>query len=230
MTRERNLPAEGRRSLLKPVLFISLLVAAVAIVRLAGGTALLEPERLRQMVEGQGMLGPLLFVLLYGVTPVLFLPGLPMAIAAGILFGPFWGVVYAITGATIGASASFLVARYVARDWVEKKLTGATWQKLDRQVGEQGWKIVAITRLVPLFPFNLLNYAFGLTKVPFLQYVVTSFFCMLPGCIAFIVFSSSLPQLLKGKVSPALVGGILSIAALSFFAGKYRRKLATRES
>jgi len=227
VTRERNLQGEGRAGWLKPVLVFSAVAAAVAIVRALGGASLLEPERLRHLVEGHGVLGPVLFILLYGVTPVLFLPGLPMAVAAGVLFGPFWGVVYAITGATLGASASFLVARYLARDWVEKKLAGPMWRKLDRQVGEQGWKIVAVTRLVPLFPFNLLNYAFGLTKVPFLHYVVASFFCMLPACIAFIVFSSSLPQLLKGKVSPATVGGLVAIVALSVVTGRYRRKAAT---
>ena len=108
--------------MLKPLLLLAALVAAVALARATGASALLEPEALRHFVARQGALGPLLFVLLYGVTPVLFLPGLPMTIAAGVLFGPFWGVVYAITGATLGACASFLVARYVARDWVEKKI------------------------------------------------------------------------------------------------------------
>lgn len=227
--RERNLEGGERKPLLKPLLLLSVLAAAVALARATGATALLEPEALRHFVDRQGVLGPLLFILLYGVTPVLFLPGLPMTIAAGVLFGPVWGVVYAITGATLGACASFLVARYVARGWVEKKLTGAMWQKLDRQVGEQGWKIVAITRLVPLFPFNLLNYAFGVTKIPFLHYAVASFFCMLPACIAFIVFSSSLPQLLEGKVSPALVAGIVAIAAISLLSARYRRKTAERQ-
>jgi len=100
-------------------------------------------------VESQGRLGTLPFILMYTVTPVLFLPGLPMTIASGILIGPIWGVVYAITGATLGACASFLVARYATRDWVETKLTREMWQKLDHQVGKQGWKIVAILGCTP---------------------------------------------------------------------------------
>jgi uncharacterized membrane protein YdjX (TVP38/TMEM64 family) len=226
VTRERNLAGGSGKSLLRPILLLLIIALAVTIARATGAAAMLEPDALRQLVDRQGSLGPLLFIMLYTVTPVLFLPGLPMAIAAGILFGPFWGVVYAIIGATLGACTSFLVARYLARDWVEKKLTGATWRKLDHQVGEQGWKIVAFTRLIPFFPFNLLNYAFGLTKVPFLHYAVASFFCMLPACIAFIVFSSSLPQLLKGKVSPALVIGIVSIAVVSVVSTRYRRKIS----
>ena len=186
-----------------------LIVALACITRFTGAVRLLDPETLRQLVAGHEILGPLLFVLLYTVTPTLFLPGLPMTIAAGILFGPVWGVIYAITGATLGASVSFLVARYLARDWVESNLAGAMWKDLDNKVGVQGWKIVALTRLVPLFPFNLLNYAYGVTKIPFLHYVIASFFCMLPACIAFIVFSSSLPQLLKGKFSPSLLIGVV---------------------
>jgi uncharacterized membrane protein YdjX (TVP38/TMEM64 family) len=208
-----------------------LLIAALAVVaRFTGAARLLDPETLRHLLIGHEILGPLLFVLLYTVTPVLFLPGLPMTIAAGILFGPVWGVIYAITGATLGASASFLVARYLARDWVEAKLTGAMWKNLDHKVGEQGWKIVALTRLVPLFPFNLLNYAYGVTRIPFLHYAVASFFCMLPACIAFIVFSSSLPQLLKGKVSPSMVVGAVLVAAIMLVPMLYRRRVLKQES
>jgi uncharacterized membrane protein YdjX (TVP38/TMEM64 family)/Fe-S oxidoreductase len=224
VTRERDADGKTGNSMLKPAILICTLAAAVAVARATGAVGFLEPESLRSLVGSLGYLGPLLFVLLYTVTPVLFLPGLPMTVAAGILFGPFWGVVYAITGATLGACASFLVARYAARDWVETRLTGEMWRKLDSQVGEQGWKIVAVTRLIPLFPFNLLNYAFGLTKIPFLHYAVASFFCMLPACIAFIVFSSSLPQLLHGKVSPALVTGIISIGIVSLLPAKLRRR------
>jgi uncharacterized membrane protein YdjX (TVP38/TMEM64 family)/Fe-S oxidoreductase len=207
-----------------------LLVAALAVaLRFTGASQLLDLAALRQLVQEHEILGPLAFILMYSVTPTLFLPGLPMAIAAGILFGPVWGVVYAITGATIGASISFLVGRYVARDWVEAKLTAPMWKNLDQKVGEQGWKIVAVTRLVPLFPFNLLNYAYGVTRIPFLQYAVASFFFMLPGCTAFIVFSSSLPQLLKGRVSPALVLGAVAVLLVMLAPTVYRRRVAQYE-
>ena len=141
----------------------------------------------------------------------------------GILFEPFWGVVYTITGATIGASLAFLVARYLASNWVAKKLTGSKWEKLDAEVARHGWKVVAFTRLIPAFPFNLLNYAFGLTRVPFTHYLVTTFVCMLPACIAFIVFSSSIIGLIKGKVSSAAVLGLGLIALVSLIPVFYRR-------
>ncbi|WP_328746019.1 VTT domain-containing protein [Geomonas anaerohicana] len=208
----------------KAATMVLVIAAAALLFRLAGGNQVCDPATLKQMLQGHEILAPVIFILLYGITPVLFLPGLPMAIAAGLLFGPLWGVIYAITGATLGASASFLVARYLARDWVAARLSGEMWQNLDRKVAEQGWKIVAVTRLVPLFPFNLLNYAFGLTRIPYWHYVTASFLFMLPACIAFIVFSSSLPQLLKGKASPALFAGAALIAAVMLLPAWYRKR------
>jgi uncharacterized membrane protein YdjX (TVP38/TMEM64 family)/Fe-S oxidoreductase len=207
----------------KPLIIMTLLVAAVAGIHLSGAAHYLQQDRLRELIAGYGALAPAIYILIYALAPVLLLPGLPITIAGGILFGPFWGVVYTIAGATIGASLAFLVARYLARDWVAARLTGPKWEKLDSEVAQHGWKVVAFTRLIPLFPFNLLNYAFGLTKIPFLHYVAASFVCMLPACIAFIVFSSSLLGLIKGKVSPTALLGIGLIVLVSLIPGVYRR-------
>jgi len=157
----------------------------------------------------------------------MLLPGLPLTIVGGILFGPFWGVVYTITSATAGACVAFLISRYIARDWIEKKLKGPRWGQLDEGVEKHGWKIVAFTRLIPLFPFNLLNYAFGLTKITFVHYAVTTFICMLPACIAFIVFSSSLLDLIRGKVSPTFIIGlglIIIVSLIPFFYNRFKTK------
>ena len=226
VTRERTFtPAQGpaKKRSWKPLIILALLIAAVAGVQLTGATQYLQQEKLQSLIASYGVLAPVIYILIYSLAPVLFLPGLPITIVGGIVFGPFWGVVYAITGATVGASLAFLVARYVARDWVSSKLTGPKWEKLDSEVAQHGWKVVAFTRLIPAFPFNLLNYAFGLTKVSFVSYAVTSFFCMLPACIAFIVFSSSLLGLITGKVSPAALLGIGLIAAVSLIPVAYRK-------
>ena len=197
------------------LIILIIIIAAIASMRFSGILENFDSETLRKSVASLGPLAPLAFILLYTVAPALFLPGLPLTIAGGILFGPVWGVVYSITGATFGASLAFLVSRYIARDWITTKLNGPRWQRLDRSVATNGWKIVAFTRLVPLFPFNLLNYAFGLTPIRFFSYAVTSFICMLPACIAFIVFSSSLMDLLKGNISPAFIIGLLLIILVS---------------
>jgi len=226
VTRERTfLPQQGQpgKRSWKALLLLTLLVAAVAGVHLSGAAHYLQQERLQALIASYGALAPAIYILIYALAPVLFLPGLPITIVGGIVFGPFWGVVYTISGATIGASLAFLVARYAARDWVAAKLTGPRWEKLDKEVAQHGWKVVAFTRLIPAFPFNLLNYAFGLTNVSFCQYALTSFICMLPACIAFIVFSSSLLGLIKGKVSPTALLGIGLIVLVSLLPVFYRR-------
>jgi uncharacterized membrane protein YdjX (TVP38/TMEM64 family)/ferredoxin len=226
MLRERTFTAEeGQRKKRswQPLVFLVLLAAAVAGIHLSGAAQYLQEERLRALISSYGALAPVIYILIYTLAPVLLLPGLPLTIAGGILFGPFWGVVYTITGATLGASLAFLVARYLARDWVAAKLTGPKWAKLDREVEQHGWKVVAFTRLIPAFPFNLLNYAFGLTKVPFSHYALATFFCMLPACVAFIVFSSSLLGLIRGNLSPTALLGIALIVAVSLLPVFYRR-------
>jgi uncharacterized membrane protein YdjX (TVP38/TMEM64 family) len=226
VTRERTFIPEqegAKKRSWKPLIFLTLLVAAVAGVHLSGAAQYLQQDRLQALIASYGNLAPAIYILIYALAPVLFLPGLPITIVGGIAFGPFWGVIYTITGATIGASLAFLVARYVARDWVASKLTGPKWGKLDSEVAQHGWKVVAFTRLIPAFPFNLLNYAFGLTKVSFVPYVVTSFICMLPACIAFIVFSSSLLGLIKGKVSSTALLGIGLIILVSLLPVFYRK-------
>jgi len=102
-------------------------IAAVAAVQLTGGTHYLQQDRLQVVISSYGALAPAVYILIYAVAPVLFLPGLPITIVGGILFGPFWGVVYTLTGSTIGASLAFLTARYAARDWVAAKLTSPKW-------------------------------------------------------------------------------------------------------
>jgi uncharacterized membrane protein YdjX (TVP38/TMEM64 family) len=216
-----------KKGMMKRVLLLGAIVAVILAIRLTGATRYLEQETLRRLIGGYGGIAPFIYMLIYALAPSLLLPGLPITLAGGILFGPFWGVVYAITGATIGACIAFLVARYVARDWVERKLRGPQWRRLDEGVEKHGWKVVAFTRLIPLFPFNLLNYAFGLTRIKFLHYAVATFFCMLPACIAFIVFSSSLLDVLKGRISLTFVAGLVLVILVSlmpFLYGRYKKK------
>jgi uncharacterized membrane protein YdjX (TVP38/TMEM64 family)/Fe-S oxidoreductase len=213
--------------LMKRILLLFLIIAAIFAIRFTGATRYLEQNALRELIQGYGTLAPVIYMIVYTVAPALFLPGLPITIVGGILFGPFRGVIYTITGATAGACVAFLVSRYIARDWIQKKLMSPRWRRLDEGVEKHGWKIVAFTRLIPLFPFNLLNYAFGLTKIKFLHYTITTFICMLPACIAFIVFSSSFPDLLKGKISPTLIIGfglIVLVSLIPLFYRKYKAK------
>lgn len=139
---------------------------------------------IEQWVGGFGMAGPLVFMAFYAIGTVLFVPGSVLTLAGGAIFGPVWGTAYNLTGATLGATFSFLVSRYLATGWVERH-SGGRLEQLKRGVEEEGWRFVAFVRLVPLFPFNALNYALGLTRIPLWHYVLTSYICMLPGAIAY---------------------------------------------
>jgi len=213
-----------RKGTLKFVLLMAFIAAAVILARALGLGQYLAEERLRAWIDGFGAWGPVVYVLIYSVAPVFMAPGLPLTVAGGVLFGPFWGVVYVAIGATIGASAAFLVARRMGREWVEGLMKGGgRVAELDRRTREKGWKIVAFTRLVPLFPYNFLNYAFGLTGIGFLTYAAASFVFMLPGIIAYVVFSSSLLDLLSGNVSREFLIGLLLVLLVSLVSVLYKR-------
>ncbi|MCC5857579.1 MAG: TVP38/TMEM64 family protein [Ectothiorhodospiraceae bacterium] len=144
----------------------------------------LSVDMLQQRLDALGFLAPLVFMAFYAVAAVAFLPGLVFTIAGGVLFGPVFGTFYSLTGATLGATLAFLVARYLASDWVAAR-AGGRLQQLIQGVEREGWRFVAFTRLVPVFPFNLLNYALGLTRIPLGHYVLASYVCMFPGAFAY---------------------------------------------
>ena len=144
----------------------------------------LDVNVIQNWIEEAGNAAPLLFMFVYIIGTVFFFPGAVLTLLGGALFGPVLGTVYNLTAATIGAMLSFLVARYLACDWVEKK-TGGKLKQLINGVENEGWRFVAFTRLVPLFPFNLLNYGLGLTKIKFSHYSIATYIFMLPGAIAY---------------------------------------------
>ena len=144
----------------------------------------LDVNAIQNWIEEAGNAAPLLFMFVYIIGTVFFFPGAVLTLLGGALFGPVLGTVYNLTAATIGAMLSFLVARYLACDWVEKK-TGGKLKQLINGVENEGWRFVAFTRLVPLFPFNLLNYGLGLTKIKFSHYSIATYIFMLPGAIAY---------------------------------------------
>lgn len=139
---------------------------------------------LEAWINDAGVLAPIVFVLIYALATVLFLPGSVITLAGGALFGPVLGTFFNMTGATLGAALAFLISRYLASDWIADKAGGRVKQLINGVEGE-GWRFVAFVRLVPLFPFNLLNYALGLTKIRFLHYLIATYVFMLPGAIAY---------------------------------------------
>lgn len=172
-----------------------------------------DPAALDAWILELGAWGPVAYVALYSVGAVLFLPGSAFALAGGALFGPVWGAVLNLLGATIGASLAFLVARYLAGDWVAQR-AGGRLKHLADGVEAEGWRFIAFVRLVPLFPFNLTNYALGLTQISFVSFVVTSLICMAPGAIAYTWLGHAGREAMAGDGS-AIRYGLLALALLA---------------
>jgi len=170
-----------KNSITRVLIFLAL-VAGIALVIIFRDQ--LDTAQLEALMTNAGAAAPLLFMVIYIIGTIFFLPGSVLTLLGGALFGPYWGTFYNLTAATIGAMLSFLAARYLASDWVAQK-TGGRLKQLMSGVENEGWRFVAFTRLVPLFPFNLLNYALGLTRISFTQYSIATYICMLPGAIAY---------------------------------------------
>jgi uncharacterized membrane protein YdjX (TVP38/TMEM64 family) len=161
------------------------LVAARAL-GLADAVRLDNLARLREWIAGFGPWAPAVFIGGYVAAVVAFVPALPLTILAGLVFGPLWGTVYTSIASTAGACLAFLLARYAARGVVARWMEPyPALGRIDRAVARHGARIVMITRLVPIFPFNLQNYAYGLTSIGFGAYALTSWLCMLPATVAF---------------------------------------------
>ncbi len=173
----------------------------------------LDPAALEQWVNSFGLAGPLVFMAAYALGTVLFLPGSVLTLAGGALFGPVFGTLYNLTGATLGATLAFLVARYLAADWAERHSGGRIGQ-IKKGVEEEGWRFVAFVRLVPLFPFNALNYALGLTRIRLWHYVLASYVCMLPGAIAYTYLGYAGREAVAGGEG-LIQKGLLALALLA---------------
>lgn len=185
----------------KPVVWVIAGVAIVVAARYFDAPALLRMAL--DWIRELGPWGPVMFVLLYIVAAVLLLPGSVLTLGAGAAFGVMQGAVLVSAGATLGATAAFLVGRYVAREWVAAKLQSyPRFAAIDQAVAREGWKIVGLTRLSPVFPFNLLNYAFGLTRVSLRDYVLASWIGMMPGTVMYVYVGS-----IAGDIAILSTGG-----------------------
>jgi len=177
---------------------IAALAALIALGRLAGGYV----ETFRSWVEGLGPAGILVYGLAYAVGVVSFVPGSLLTIAGGAAFGLWKGTLVVFCAALLGAIAAFLIARYLARNAIEQRLSGnARFAAIDRAIGNEGLKIVFLLRLSPVFPFNLLNYGLGLTKVRLRDYAIAGL-GMLPGTLLYVYIGS-----LAGDVAKASAAG-----------------------
>ncbi|MGO9566206.1 MAG: FAD-containing oxidoreductase [Desulfomonilaceae bacterium] len=195
---------------------VKLIVVAVIVCALLGALWLLPLKQymvaVLEWTQGLGAWGPVFVVAFYVVATVFFLPGSVLTLGAGFLFGVPLGLATAWTGAVVGACAAFLLGRTLAREWVARKVSGnPKFNAIDEAVGREGFKIVFLLRLSPVFPFNLLNYSLGLTKVSFKHYALASMIGMLPAGLMYVYFGSaarSIADVAAGKVESGVAGQV----------------------
>lgn len=213
------------------------LVLVIAIVAVVVAVRYNAPALLRDLlawIDAQGPAGIAVFVATYIVATVLFIPGSILTLGAGFVFGVVGGTLSVSVASTLGASAAFLVGRYIARDWVASKTQGSPrFAAIDDAVGREGWKIVLLTRLSPVFPFNLLNYAYGLTGVSLPSYFFASWIGMLPGTVMYVYFGSLAANLAtlggatqqRGSLQWVLYGlGFAATVAVTVFVTRLARR------
>lgn len=191
-------------------------------------------------VRGLGPWGPVAFVVIYILAAILFLPGSILTLGAGFLFGLVRGTIVVNIGATLGATAAFLIGRYFARDWVAKQLENRpNFQAIDGAVAEEGWKIVGLLRLSPVFPFNLLNYGLGLTRVSLRDYFFPTWLGILPGTLSYVYLGTLAENLAtlgteERSRTPAewafLIVGFLATAAVTIYVTKIARQALAQKT
>ena len=190
---------------------------------------LLNLESIGPAVLALGIWAPIGFVVIYAAATVLFFSGAILSLAGGALFGPVWGTIWNLSGATLGAMAAFLLARTVAGEWVALRVGGRLRRLVDGVTAE-GWRFVALMRLVPLVPFNLLNYALGLTGISLPAYIVTSIVCMLPGAVAYTWLGYAGRSAAAGDTGGLRYGLLgLGVLAMIAFLPRLFRRFRTQE-
>jgi uncharacterized membrane protein YdjX (TVP38/TMEM64 family) len=234
---ETSLPAPPAKSfpLTKLLLAALALAALFALGRYAGGYI----PAFQRWVEGLGAFGPLAFILGYALAVLAFVPGSALTLASGAIFGVAKGTVFVFAAALLGSTGAFLLARHGARAAIEKRIAGdARFAAIDRAIGTQGRKIVFLLRLSPIFPFNLLNYGLGLTRVRLVDYVIAGI-GMLPGTLLYVYLGSAAGQAVAaaGGAAPgrspaewALFGvGLLATLGVTLYVTRIARR-ALREA
>jgi uncharacterized membrane protein YdjX (TVP38/TMEM64 family) len=193
---------------------LAALVALVALGRFAGAHV---PE-FRAWIDGLGAVGPLVFIAAYALGVVAFVPGAALTLVGGAVFGVVKGSLFVFCAAVAGSTAAFLIARYVARDAVERRIAAHPgFAAIDRAIGAQGRKIVFLLRLSPAFPFNLLNYGLGLTRVPLVDFVVAAA-GMIPGTVLYVYTGSLAGDVASAAADGGVAGGRIALGVVGLVA------------
>lgn len=228
-TREHHPAKKSKKSkkaiVIKFVIMIVVLLSVILAFRVFGLGKFLNKEYVTQSIEAAGPYGPALFMAVYALATILFIPGTPLTIAGGAIFGPTYGTAYVIVGATVGAGIAFLFSRFFGEEfiagYVEKKFKAL--KEWDNQIEENGFIVMLILRFVPIFPFNGLNFAMGLTKMKFRDYALGTFLGIIPGTFVYSFLGGSLANLNIWQIVLA-IGLIVGLIVISMYFKKHVQK------
>jgi len=220
-------------------LFLVIITVAILFATMRWPAIQQQSQALLQRISQLGAWAPVAFVLLYIVATVLFIPGFLLTLGAGVLFGVVRGAIIVLTGATLGACCAFLIARYFARERLTQRFSqDHRFRALDKAIADEGWKVVGLLRLSPVVPFNLLNYALGLTRVSLRDYFLASLIGMAPGTLIYVYAGALLGDLTKlssdhhvktpAEWSLYAVGLVATAIATLYLTRTARRALAER--
>jgi len=194
---------KSNRNIIKFSALIFFVIAIILLFKYTSIRSYINATKLQEFIQSFGFWAPLVYIVIYAIAPILMFPGSILSLAGGLAFGPLWGTAYTALGATIGACGAFWVARIMGRGFVEKLAKGKS-KTFDDSAAEHGLQIILLLRLVPLFPFNALNYAAGLSKIKFKDYFIGTLIGIIPGTFAYVYLGSSLTNVLSWQFLSAV--------------------------
>ena len=186
------------KSKLKVILTVLIIALIIFLIRYFGLVNYMGLEniiKVQQLIEKIGLWAPLIYLLLYILVCLFFLPRVTITLVGGLVFGPVWGTIWSSLGTTLGAMASFIVSRYLARDMVKKKFgSNQHFKRIEHGFNQYGKKMLIISRIVPVVPFSVQNYLYGLTSIKLRDYILITWFCMLPSTVVYCFAAGSIVE------------------------------------
>ena len=210
----------------RKIILLSIFILTAIIVLIAGSKANIKIENVQDTIKSLGILAPVLFIAVYAVSPMFFVPIIPLSITGGILFGPILGTVYSVIGATIGGCLAFLAGRYLMKDFIDKKLSFKNTFMKQRSESD-GWRFVIIARITPIFPFGAQNYLFGVTNISLRTFFWASFIGLLPGTFAYVYLGYAGINILEGdnKSFYFIIAAFVVLAIITLFPYIFRKRV-----
>ena len=200
------------------LIILILLVLTIISILIYGANSGISIKKFQTFIEHLGVLAPVIFTLIYAIGPVIFLPITLLSIAGGVLFGPVIGTLCSLIGATIGAAISFLISKYLLKDWIDSK-SHTKVIFFQNMVRKEGWKFVSLLRISPFLPFNLQNYIFGVTNISLSTFCIATFISLAPGTFTYVYLGYAGQSAYSGSqnITTKITVAIALLMIFSFF-------------